>query len=87
MTDIETLRMYEVALVEAMSSNRIYMSGLLDNDEIAYWQVQQDVHAWSLARVREAIAKAERCPSCSGCGFQERQGSPNCDACEGTGKR
>jgi hypothetical protein len=75
-TDLETLRRHEAALVQMVTTLTVPAPC-----------PQQDALDWALARVREAIAKAERCPSCSGCGFQERQGSPDCDACKGTGKR
>lgn len=74
--DLETLRRHER-----------YLKNMANDSCCVNLAAGREATHWALARVREAIAKAERCPSCSGCGFQERQGSPNCDACEGTGKR
>lgn len=80
MADLETLRRHEAALVTVAHTTAYKIAAGYDS---LLWAERRDAIDWSLARVREAIAKAEVCPHC----INGRLGKYPCQHCKGTGKR
>jgi hypothetical protein len=59
MTTRQDLEREREALSEALSSNRIYLRGLSDADEIAYWQRQCNALTESIARIDALLSLSD----------------------------